>query len=126
MPLPNPKILLSLRWFLLLHSPVSPLSFSWLLCVFGSPDHLNLPEFDSCGAGVGPPTGKRKRQHGNLFMVSLLCRYGDSTFHPRTSPLEGLPNFLPPAGRFTSLCPGFVGLWPLSPRHEESSLRWGR
>ena len=46
----------------MVQSFLSPLAGS---SVLGSPDHLNLPEFYSCRAGLGLPTAKGERdKHG--------------------------------------------------------------
>lgn len=67
-----------------------------------------------------------ERQTWPLFIVSLCC-YVDILRSQQTSPLEGFANLLPPSRGFAALGPRLAGrLWPLTARHVETCLAWGR
>lgn len=62
-----------------------------------------------------------ERQTWPSFIVSLFIHRG-----LQVSPLEGFADFLPPSGRFATFSPRLAGLWPVTPRHVETCLAWGR
>lgn len=66
-----------------------------------------------------------ERQTWPLFIVSLCCIV-DTLRSQQTSPLEGLADLLPPPGGFAAFSPHLAGLWPVTPRHVETCLAWGR
>lgn len=72
---------------------------------------------------LGMPTGRWETNMAfNYCVTVLLCCYTEEP----TSPLEWLPDLLPPPGGFAAFSPRLVGLRPITPRHVETCRAWWR
>lgn len=80
-----------------------------------------LPTWIFSTSGLGMPTGRRETNMAIIYCVPVYTLRG-----LQVSPLEGFADFLPPSGRFATFSPRLAGLWPVTPRHVETCLAWGR
>lgn len=96
----------------------SSLSLLWLIWPQSYPHESSSVQILACQQAG-------ERQTWPLFIVSLCC-YVDTLTNLQTSPLERFANLPPPPRGFATFSPCLAGLWPVTSRHVETCLAWGR
>lgn len=77
-----------------------------------------FPTWIFSNSDLGLPTGRHETNVAIIYCVAVYTLRG--------SPLEGFADFLPPSRRFATFSTRLTGLWPVTPRHVETRLAWGR